>query len=136
MGKCTLETRPYQAPNTPEERDLHEDIQIKDVSGSPCKNEQEVTISEPSFRIPEVDAEVEPEVVREVGPDDAGLSNLIEIRGIRPGTKRQMVQHFFENASVSGGGVIKNLHYNEFDGRALIEFANDICELNILIIAI
>lgn len=53
--------------------------------------------------------------------DDDGVP-FLEILGIPSGTKRQMVELFFENAKQSGGGDIKQLDYREGDDRALILF--------------
>lgn len=53
---------------------------------------------------------------------DDDVVPLLEVLGIPPGTKRQMVELFFESAKESGGGDIKQLDYHEGDGRAQIMF--------------
>lgn len=48
---------------------------------------------------------------------------MLVVRGIPPGTNKQMVKLIFESAR-SGGGIIKQLDYHKDDGYALIVFEN------------
>jgi len=53
----------------------------------------------------------------------------VQLTGIPPGTKEDILTMYLENKRKSGGGTIHSLQYNEVGGMAIVCFEDDMSKI-------